>query len=214
MALVTLSYLSVFSTDRIPLRGLFYFSDILLEIAINNLVDELQNPTLTLATTGTTSSGKSTLVNLLCGAEIVPVAVSEMSAGAVTIEYSELKSSQDDVIFEVENDINAFEEYLRAAIFEAAGFESYCIQELKGLIDSFREKQGTWTGIANNEWVQENPLLLAEIPPELRSQESNLEVSDRLRQLSTALKNTRMQEVRRRSPHFDKLSDHRRHRIL
>ncbi|MFM6153202.1 MAG: dynamin family protein, partial [Sphaerospermopsis kisseleviana] len=50
------------------------------------------NPTLTLATTGTTSSGKSTLVNLLCGAEIVPVAVSEMSAGAVTIEYSQEKS--------------------------------------------------------------------------------------------------------------------------
>ncbi|MEH2439468.1 dynamin family protein [Nostoc sp.] len=63
-----------------------------LERAIDNLVDELRNPTLTLATTGTTSSGKSTLVNLLCGAEIVPVAVSEMSAGAVTIEYSEKKS--------------------------------------------------------------------------------------------------------------------------
>ncbi|WP_339459228.1 dynamin family protein [Nodularia spumigena] len=47
---------------------------------------------LTLATTGTTSSGKSTLVNLLCGAEIVPVAVSEMSAGTVTIEYSPEKS--------------------------------------------------------------------------------------------------------------------------
>lgn len=43
-------------------------------------------------------------------------------------------------------------------------------------------------GVALNEWLQENPLLLAEIPPELRSQESNLEVSDRLRQLSTALK--------------------------
>ena len=63
-----------------------------LEAAIAHLVDELRNPTLTLATTGTTSSGKSTLVNLLCGAEIVPVAVSEMSAGAVTIEYSEQKS--------------------------------------------------------------------------------------------------------------------------
>ncbi|WYL95871.1 MAG: dynamin family protein [Gloeotrichia echinulata IR180] len=63
-----------------------------LETALNQLIDELQNPTLTLATTGTTSSGKSTLVNLLCGAEIVPVAVSEMSAGAVTIEYSQEKS--------------------------------------------------------------------------------------------------------------------------
>ncbi|MCC3410608.1 MULTISPECIES: dynamin family protein [unclassified Microcoleus] len=63
-----------------------------LDEALSNLVDELRNPTLTLATTGTTSSGKSTLVNLLCGAEIVPVAVSEMSAGAVTIEYSKEKS--------------------------------------------------------------------------------------------------------------------------
>lgn len=63
-----------------------------LEQALENLVNELRNPTLTIATTGTTSSGKSTLVNLLCGAEIVPVAVSEMSAGAVTIEYSEEKS--------------------------------------------------------------------------------------------------------------------------
>jgi predicted GTPase len=63
-----------------------------LEEALSTLVDELHHPTLTLATTGTTSSGKSTLVNLLCGAEILPVAVSEMSAGAVTIEYSEEKS--------------------------------------------------------------------------------------------------------------------------
>ena len=63
-----------------------------LETALTQLIYELQNPTLTLATTGTTSSGKSTLVNLLCGAEIVPVAVSEMSAGAVTIEYSTEKS--------------------------------------------------------------------------------------------------------------------------
>jgi len=62
-----------------------------LDEALSTLVEELRNPTLTLATTGTTSSGKSTLVNLLCGAEIVPVAVSEMSAGAVTIEYSNEK---------------------------------------------------------------------------------------------------------------------------
>ncbi len=63
-----------------------------LEEAFSALLNELRNPTLTLATTGTTSSGKSTLVNLLCGAEIVPVAVAEMSAGVVTIEYSEEKS--------------------------------------------------------------------------------------------------------------------------
>ncbi|WP_338441676.1 dynamin family protein [Synechococcus elongatus IITB4] len=59
--------------------------------ALSELINDIRNPTLILATTGTTSSGKSTLVNLLCGAEIVPVAVSEMSAGTVTIEYSETK---------------------------------------------------------------------------------------------------------------------------
>ncbi|MDB9449094.1 dynamin family protein [Dolichospermum circinale] len=100
----------------------------------------------------------------------------------------ELIVEQQAVIFEVENDINAFEEYLRFAIFNAASFESYCIQELKGLVDSFREKEGTWTGVAMNEWLQGNPLLLAEIPNNLKSQESNLEVSERLRQLSIALR--------------------------
>ena len=104
----------------------------------------------------------------------------------------ELMSEQKAVIFEVENDINAFAEYLRFAIFNAAGFESYCVQELKGLVDSFREKEGTWTGVAMNEWLQENPLLLAEIPNNLKSQESNLEVSKRLRQLSVALKNNHL----------------------
>src|SRR5215475_3725221 len=49
---------------------------------------ELARPTITLATTGTTSGGKSSLVNLLCGAEIMPVAVQEMSAGIVTINHS------------------------------------------------------------------------------------------------------------------------------
>jgi GTPase SAR1 family protein len=57
--------------------------------ATSQLLADLRSPTLTLVTTGTTSSGKSTLVNLLCGAEIIPVAVQEMSAGLVTIEYSQ-----------------------------------------------------------------------------------------------------------------------------
>ncbi|MGI0479204.1 dynamin family protein [Geminocystis sp. CENA526] len=100
----------------------------------------------------------------------------------------ELKSARDIVTFEVTNDINAFEEYLRNGIFEAAGFESYCIQELRGLVDLFREKEGTWAGVAQNEWYKENPQLLAELPRNLKSQEFNLEVSERLRQLSTALK--------------------------
>lgn len=57
--------------------------------SVAKLLVDLQSPRLTIVTTGTTSSGKSTLVNLLCGAEIIPVAVQEMSAGVVSIEYSQ-----------------------------------------------------------------------------------------------------------------------------
>ncbi len=102
---------------------------------------------------------------------------------------------QEAVTFEVETDINAFEEYLCAAIFDAASFESYCVQELKGLVDSFRDKQGTWTGVAMNEWLQGNPLLLAEIPRSLQATECDLEVSERLRQLSIALKRSSWEET-------------------
>lgn len=111
------------------------------------------------------------------------------------LEFPQEREEAEAVVFEVQHDINALEEYLRYAIFDAAGFESYCIQELKGLIDSFRDKKGTWNGVAINEWKQENSLLLAEIPDNLKSPESNLEVSERLRQLSIALKRNPSLEV-------------------
>jgi GTPase Era involved in 16S rRNA processing len=114
----------------------------------------------------------------------------EVSKEVASDTANNLPTPQDSVVFEVENDINAFEEYLRSAIFDAAGFESYCLQELKGLVDSFRDKKGTWIGVAYNEWLQGNPSLLSEVPANLKSQELNLEVSERLRQLSAALKNT------------------------
>ena len=77
---------------------------------------------------------------------------------------------------------------MRSAIFEAAGFESYCVQELQGLVDKFRDEEGAWTGVALNEWYQGNSSLLSEIPSNLKSQELDLEVSERLRRLSFTLK--------------------------
>jgi len=57
-------------------------------LAFDQLNDELENPTLILATTGTTSSGKSTIINLLCGADIMPRMPQEMSAGVVYLKHS------------------------------------------------------------------------------------------------------------------------------
>nr|WP_245619801.1 dynamin family protein [Methylomicrobium agile] len=56
--------------------------------ALQHLYNDLNAPTLILATTGTTSSGKSTLVNLLCGADLMPRMAQEMSAGVVYIKHS------------------------------------------------------------------------------------------------------------------------------
>lgn len=73
--------------DLAPLAAEYQDMTQRLKIAYEQLLDSLWHPTLTFATTGTTSSGKSALVNLLCGAELMPVSAEEMSAGVVTITH-------------------------------------------------------------------------------------------------------------------------------
>ncbi|MCC7542073.1 MAG: dynamin family protein [Deltaproteobacteria bacterium] len=58
--------------------------------AVDALRDAVERPTVIIATTGTTSSGKSTLVNFLCGARLLPAAVQEKSAGTVIIEHDSI----------------------------------------------------------------------------------------------------------------------------
>jgi hypothetical protein len=101
--------------------------------------------------------------------------------------FDEFKNPEDEVIFEVETDIKIFEEYLQTAVFNAASLESYALQELQGLLDKFRDLKGAWDGVAMNEWYRGNPALLSELPVALQPRELNLEVSDRLRQLGTAI---------------------------
>ena len=116
--------------------------------------------------------------------------LAEMAAQKVSEAVENGQKPEEEVIFEVENDLRAFEEYLRAGIFEAAGFDSYCQQELRGLVDNFKDKEGTWMGAATVEWQRENPDLLSELPINLRSQEFSLEVSERLKELAVALQKT------------------------
>ena len=56
------------------------------------LKDQAEYPELVIATTGTTSSGKSTLANFLIGEAILPSAVQEMSAGLVRVKHGEKRS--------------------------------------------------------------------------------------------------------------------------
>lgn len=55
--------------------------------AVAHFEESARHPEVVIATTGTTSSGKSTLANLLVGDTLLPKAVQEMSAGVVTIHH-------------------------------------------------------------------------------------------------------------------------------
>lgn len=52
---------------------------------IDEAIEQLNHPTLSLATIGTTSSGKSTIVNALAGRTIAPMNSKEMSAGVLRL---------------------------------------------------------------------------------------------------------------------------------
>ncbi|WP_036488120.1 dynamin family protein [Myxosarcina sp. GI1] len=56
--------------------------------AYEESVTRLENPNFTIATIGTTSSGKSTIVNALIGRKIAPIEAGEMSGGILTIKHS------------------------------------------------------------------------------------------------------------------------------
>ncbi len=62
--------------DRLFLRG------------ANELLDRLVHPEIVLATVGTTSSGKTTVIDLLVGAAVAPIDPQELSAGVLTIHHS------------------------------------------------------------------------------------------------------------------------------
>jgi hypothetical protein len=97
------------------------------------------------------------------------------------------------VVEEVEADLLALEYYLLHSLFDAAGFKAFCQQELENLRDRYLERMndGSWGGIAGNEWRNGNSIMVAELPPELRPQTFNTEVSDRLRQLGIAIQQAR-----------------------
>ncbi len=59
--------------------------------AYQEATQRLANPSLCIATIGTTSSGKSTIVNALMGRRIAPIANTEMSAGVLTLRHSQAR---------------------------------------------------------------------------------------------------------------------------
>lgn len=59
-----------------------------LERSLAEFREAVEHPEVVIATTGTTSSGKSTIANMLIGDPLLPKAVQEMSAGVVTVRHA------------------------------------------------------------------------------------------------------------------------------
>lgn len=55
-------------------------------------IDKLENPQITIATVGTTTSGKSTILNAFTGRDIAPCNIDEMSAGILTFTPSDTEN--------------------------------------------------------------------------------------------------------------------------
>lgn len=72
-----------------PNRRFLNSFDKTLTKSAHSLLTDLSELTLTIAAVGTTSGGKSTLINFLCGADVLPSSVQEISSGLVFVEYSE-----------------------------------------------------------------------------------------------------------------------------
>jgi len=70
--------------DEIIKQGLTDFRQ-----AYDQAMLDLMNPSLRIAMIGTTSSGKSTIVNALIGRRIAPIEAGEMSGGVLRIKHSE-----------------------------------------------------------------------------------------------------------------------------
>ncbi|WP_044255813.1 dynamin family protein [Isosphaera pallida] len=102
---------------------------------------------------------------------------------------------REDIIREVHADLEALRQYLLHAVFHAAGFAAFCEQELGRLRDRFLELESTWRGVAENEWLQGNPRLLAVVPPELRDSSGDTEICDRLKRLGAALREAWMADT-------------------
>jgi len=60
--------------------------------AYSEAVNRLNAPNLYIATLGTTSSGKSTIVNALIGRKVAPIEAGEMSGGVLTLRHGEQRS--------------------------------------------------------------------------------------------------------------------------
>lgn len=94
----------------------------------------LEKPNFSIATIGTTSSGKSTIVNALIGRKIAPIEAGEMSGGVLTLQHSEERKL---IIEETEG--ATWETGISSDLSDEAFYE--CIRSVMFAYHSARKKQ-------------------------------------------------------------------------
>jgi len=128
---------------------------------------------------------------------ISPIPATALSVVGKTLEDVKPKpaTTSQEVIDEVKGDIEVLEKYLIDLVFKAAGIASYFSQEMKRLRDHFASSRATWTGVAINEYESENPLLMKELPEELKQPSFDIEISECLRQLRLSIEDATVKGI-------------------
>lgn len=104
-----------------------------------------------------------------------------------TFTGNETFPGEHQVIREVEGDLVGLEVILSEGLFEASGFAGFSYTELQSLVDHFLSRASQWRGVAEQEWRNGNPKILAELPTECKTLEVDMNVCERLANLKLAI---------------------------
>lgn len=130
--------------------------------------------------------------NPLLRQAVLRIPVEKLSGNASDFrknDYPKMAKTVEEVIEEVEGDLDLVERYLIESIFSASGLTGYFRQELSRLRDRFMSPhlEDAARAIMDGLYHDRDPLLMNELPAELRITGINIEVSNALKELRTAL---------------------------
>ena len=104
---------------------------------VSSLEDSAKHPEVLIAITGTTSSGKSTLANLLIGEQLLPEALREMTAGITTVtHHDEIKMLKVEDTDDARWETGVWEDVTAEEVYDRLEAVMYAYHEL---VNEYRE---------------------------------------------------------------------------
>lgn len=136
--------------------------------------------------------GYALISNSLLRQAILKIPVDKLPVGYESFkkeDYPKIARTREEVIVEVEGDLTLLESYLVDSVFSASGLTGYFKQELARLRDKFTSPrlEDVARAIMDSMYHERDPLLMNELPVELRTKSSNIDIVNALKDLKDHL---------------------------